>query len=203
MLTLSRSPNSSRLTDSSRRSAGLSSDSFNRDNALQFQFRVQNRSSAAQSNRSAVSSRNGVGRLLLLQGRNPVVRSISGNGTQATQGVLQMHNGGSWEFFSGGQFRFTPAGLGTVARTDLYPIVGNYRSTSTGGISFFGSRSSANLTSRNTAAVSGSIEVRNGAIVARVAQRTVLTNAAVINGTPFGNTIDRTVVLDMNMVRIA
>ncbi|QYO63906.1 hypothetical protein [Leptolyngbya sp. 7M] len=126
---------------------------------------------------------------------------VAGNGTSNVTGVRQMHNGGTWEFFNNGQFRFTPAGLGVVARTDLFPVVGNYRSTAS-GITFSGTRSSANLTSRNAVGISGTIAARNGAIGATVLQRTININAAVVNGTPFGNTIDRTVRIDMNMARI-
>lgn len=203
MLTVSKSSTLSQANTAPHQTAVLSSKIFDRDTTLR-QQKFQNRSSTVQQSGSFTTSRNTrqVSRVFVLQGRNAFAVKIDGNGTPSTTGVRQMHNGGAWEFFNNGQFRFTPAGLGVVARTDLFPIVGTYRSTNN-GIRFSGSRSSSNLTSRNAAAIGGNIVVRNGAIRASVIQRTVTINAAVVNGTPFGNTIDRTVKIDMNMVRIA
>lgn len=162
----------------------------------------QSSSAAPLQNQASLSSQRRVSRQFVFRGHSPRVLSISGNGTRSTQTVQQMHQGGAWEFFSNGAFRFTPAGLGTIARTDLFPIVGTYQQTRN-GISFAGSRSSSMLTSRNFASLQGNFFIRNGALQANVAQRTVLINAARINNTPFGNTIDRTVVLNVQMVRVA
>ena len=207
MLTLAKSSHSSQLTTSSlKKSAGFSSEVFNHGNTLSSKkSNFHNRSSAAEQNNSlnTISRRSRqVNLLAVLRGQTPVVTSIIGNGTRSTQTVQQMHNRGRWAFYSNGRFQFTPNGLGTIARTDLFPIVGNYNQTNN-SINFYGSRRSSNLTSRNLAEIKGTISVRNGRLQANFAQRTVTIMAAVVNGTSFGQTIDRTVVMRMNMVRIA
>lgn len=206
MQTLTYPSSTQQLSRASIRSiaSGLASENLNQTRSLQQpSFRLQNRSSAAQQNSFTTASANTrqVSRLLVLQGRNVSAVKVAGNGTSNVTSVRQMHSGGAWEFFSNGQFRFTPAGLGVVARTDLFPLVGTYRATAS-SITLSGSRSSANSTSRNSVAISGTIVARNGGLAATVFQRTVNINAAVVNGTSFGNTIDRTVRIDMNMVRI-
>lgn len=205
MLTFTHSSRTQQLNPASIRSAasGLASETLNQTRPLQQpSLRLQKRSSAAQPNSFSTASANTrVSRLLVLQGRNASAVKVAGNGTSTVTLVRQMHSGGSWEFFNNGQFRFTPAGLGVVARTDLFPVVGTYRATAS-SISLSGSRSSANSTSRNSVLISGTIVARNGRLTARILQRTVNVNAAVVNGTSFGSTIDRTVRIDMNMVRI-
>lgn len=205
MLTFTHSSRAQQLNPASIRSAaaGLSPETLHQTRSLQQpSFRLQNRSSAAQpTSFSNASANTRASRLLVLQGRNASAVKVAGNGTSSVTLVRQMHSGGSWEFFRNGQFRFTPAGLGVVARTDLFPVVGTYRATAS-SISLSGSRSSANSTSRNSVLISGTIAVRNGRLTARILQRTVNVNAAVVNGTSFGSTIDRTVRIDMNMVRI-
>ena len=153
-------------------------------------FRLGQRSSLLQE--STRAKRN-----FTLRGTNPVVTGVSGNGSTSTYNVEQMHNGGTWNFFRNGSFRFTPNGLGVFARTDLFPITGRYQGSNT--IRFTGSRSSSDLTSRNSATVTGRISLRSG--VASVSQRTVLIMSANINNTPFNQTIDRTVQLNLQMVR--
>lgn len=163
--------------------------------------RLQNRSSVTSEN-SMTSKAASITRLAVFQGRSPSVLQVTGNGTRNTTGIQQMHNGSAWEFFSNGAFRFTPAGLGTIARTDLFPIVGRYQQTNN-GLSFSGSRSSSMTTSRNFASVQGSFYRSGSGFRARVTQQTVLINAAVVNGTSFGSNTNRTVTLDMAIVRIA
>ena len=202
MLTVSKSSSLSQTASSLRQSAALSSRAFSHDNNLQ-QPHFQSRSSASKSTSFSGGAARQVNRLLVLQGRNAFAFKIGGNGTSSVTGVRQMHNGGAWEFFSNGQFRFTPAGLGVVARTDLFPIVGDYRSTNDRTI-FSGFRTSISSTSRNSAAIRGNIIVaRNGIIRATVIQRVVAINAVVVNGVSFRSAIDQTVRIDMNMVRIA
>ena len=201
MLTVSKSSSLSQTASSLRQSAALSSRAFSHDNNLQ-QPHFQSRSSASKSTSFSGGAARQVNRLLVLQGRNASAVKIGGNGTSSVTGVRQMHNGGAWEFFSNGRFRFTPAGLGVVARTDLFPIVGDYRSTN-GRTSFSGFRSSISSTSRNSATIRGNIVAQNGIIRATVIQRVVAINAVVVNGVSFRSAIDRTVRIDMNMVRIA
>lgn len=202
MITLTRSSHALNSAHSSvQRSANLPTEFFPGSSSLnQKTARLQNRSGTSANSITLSAAR--INRLFVFQGRSPSVLRVTGNGTRNTTGVQQMHNGGAWEFFSNGAFRFTPAGLGTVARTDLFPIVGRYQQ-SNGGLSFSGSRSSSTTTSRNFASVWGSFYRSGSGFRARVAQQTVSINAVVINGTSFGSTINRTVTLDMAMVRIA
>ena len=201
MLTVSKSSSLSQTASSLRQSAALSSRAFSHDNNLQ-QPHFQSRSSASKSTSFSGGAARQVNRLLVLQGRNAFAFKIGGNGTSSVTGVQQMHNGGAWEFFSNGRFRFTPAGLGVVARTDLFPIVGDYRSTNDRTI-FSGFRTSISSTSRNSATIRGNIVAQNGIIRATVIQRVVAINAVVVNGVSFRSAIDQTVRIDMNMVRIA
>lgn len=181
----------------SQRSAGLFS-SPSSIGSLSTSPRLGQRSSLASNTptRSATRVRSG----FVLRGLNPVVTGISGNGTTSTFNVQQMHNGGTWTFSRNGTFQFTPRGLGTFARTDLFPISGRYQINGS-NLRFSGSRSSSNLTSRNFAAIGGTISLRNG--IANIAQRTALIMAANVGGVGFGQNIDRTVGLRLRMVRVA
>lgn len=207
MLSFTHSSHSHQLSDTPTRAAasGLAAEQLSHIRSLQQPlFRLQNRSSAAQKNiafSSASANTRQVNRPLALQGRNVSAVKVAGNGTPVVTSVTQMHNGGAWNFFSNGRFRFTPAGLGVVARTDLFPVVGTYRSTAS-NITFSGTRRSADLTSRNAVEIRGTIVTRNGGFRATVFQRTVIIMASVVNGISFSNTIDRTVRINMNMVRI-
>lgn len=164
------------------------------------QPRLSQRSSVSQLGTERHSGQSRASWGFALRGFNPHVTGISGNGTSSTYTVQQMHNGGTWQFFRNGVFRFVPRGLGTFARTDLFPVTGNYRVNGS-ILRFSGSRTSSSLTSRNFASVSGQISLRSGQ--ADVTQRTVLNMTANINNTPFGQTIDRTVRLNLQMVRVA
>lgn len=204
MLTQTKPSDLSKLT-ASRQSKGFSSEVFNRSDTLSpTKLNFHSRSSAQRQSSLGTTSINtqSVRRLFALQGFNPTAVKIAGNGTPVTTTIRQMHQRGTWEFFSNNRFRFTPTGVGTIARSDLFPIVGSYQANSR-AISFSGSRSSSTSNSRNSASIQGSIFVQGNRFRASLNQRSVLTTVAVVNGTPFGNTIDRTVRVDMGMVRIA
>lgn len=192
MLTLS-SPKSNaseqlRHASTLRSAAGLTSQPLRRNSERQTQF--QGRASARNTR---------ISRLLVLQGRNVALTGSAGGSPQT---ILQIHNGGAWEFFNNGQFRFTPTGLGTLVSTGLYPVVGNYSATNA-GIQFAGSRSlTIGSTSRTTVTLRGNIFVQNGGIRASVLHQTTSSSAAVINNTPFSGGSNRTVTMSMNMVRI-
>jgi hypothetical protein len=153
-------------------------------------------------NRASSITRQATTLLAAFRSARPIVTGIRSNGTRSTQDVQAMHRGGIWEFFSNGQFRFTPSGLGTVTRTDLYPIVGNF-SQPGGSVDFSGSRGSSDLTSRNFAAISGNLFGNNGEVKANIVQRTVLIKASRVNGNNFGSTSDRSIALSMTMIRIS
>jgi hypothetical protein len=199
--TINRSDTLNTQQASLRKATGLQSGSLPQTSGLSAKStRFQNRSSSKQDD-SALSTRRTAQNALIaiFSGRSPRVTAITGNGTRSTQTVQAMHDGGRWDFFRNGQFRFTPRGLGTIARTDLFPIVGRFNVRGN-TLNFAGSRSSANLTSRNFASLQGQISLRTGA--ARVRQQTSIINAAVVNGTRFGSNTNRTVTLSMRMVRV-
>lgn len=160
--------------------------------------RFLNRSSAGQTLSTQRSAKNSL--LAIFQGRSPVVTGVGGNsGARSSARVQAMHNGGNWELYRNGAFRFTPRGLGTLARTDLFPIVGRF-SARNGVVSFSGTRRSGNLTSRNFATVRGAFSLRTGS--ARVVQQTSIANAAFVNGGRFGSNSNSVVALNLRMVRI-
>lgn len=136
-------------------------------------------------------------RNLTFRGTNPIVTGVSGNGSSSTFNLEQMHSDGTWNFFRNGSFQFTPNGLGVFDRADLFPVKGKYQGRNT--LKFSGSRTSRDLTSRNSVTITGRISLRTG--VANVSQRTVLIMSANINNTPFNQTIDRTVQFNLQMVR--
>lgn len=118
-----------------------------------------------------------VRRIGIFRGRNPLrIRSITGTGS-ATR-LRQSHVGGVWEFFNNGVFRFTPRGIGTIVRSDLFPVVGTYTSNRR-RISFQGQR-----TSRISIGISASVFIdgtfrlsRNNRVIARIVQSTVSSTA--------------------------
>jgi hypothetical protein len=183
-----------------RQAAGLQSGSLSQGSGLSVKpARFQNRSS--NQNNSLSSSRRTAKNTLLaiFSGRSPRVTGVGGSGARSAQRVQAMHNGGRWDFFRNGQFRFTPRGLGTLARTDLFPIVGRFNVR--GAIlNFSGTRSSGNLTSRNSSAIRGQFSLKTGA--ATVLQQTSMINAAVVNGGRFGSNSNSIVRLNMRMVRV-
>ncbi|PSB11224.1 hypothetical protein C7B61_11920 [filamentous cyanobacterium CCP1] len=183
-----------------RQAAGLQSGSLSQGSELSVKpARFQNRSS--NQNASLSSRRTAQNTLLaIFSGRSPRVTGVGGNsGARSAQRVQAMHNGGRWDFFRNGQFRFTPRGLGTLARTDLFPIVGRFNVR--GNIlNFSGTRSSGNLTSRNFSAIQGQLSLRSG--IANVRQQTSIINGAVINGSRFGSNSNSIVAMTMRMVRI-
>ena len=134
-----------------------------------------------------------------LRGTNPVVTGVSGS-TTSTYYARNMHNGGRWDFFRNGAFRFTPNGLGVYASSTLFPVTGRYRINGK-ILRFSGSRAANTLTSRTSVSIVGAISLRNGA--ARINQHSVSIMAANVNNTGFGQTVDRTVGLSLRMVRIA
>lgn len=182
-----------------RQAAGLQSGSLSQGSELsvkpaRFQNRSSNQNAPLSSRRTAKNTL-----LAIFSGRSPRVTGVGGSGARSAQRVQAMHDGGRWDFFRNGQFRFTPRGLGTLARTDLFPIVGRFNVR--GAIlNFSGTRSSNIPTSRGTASVQGQFSLRTGA--ATVTQQTTLINAAVVNGSRFGSNSNSIVRLDMRMVRV-
>lgn len=154
---------------------------------------------AGQSSRSSARNIRLVG---AFRARNPLrIRSIRGSGS-ATR-LRQSQVGGLWEFFSNRLFRFTPRGIGTVVRSDLFPVVGRYR-LSRGSITVSGQRqSSFGLGGGATVFVDGVFtRGRNGQIAARIVQSTTSSSAFVGIGGPISGGSSNTYDFTIRMARI-
>jgi hypothetical protein len=136
-------------------------------------------SSLSDAGSRAIVKASRVRRIGFFRGRNPLrISSISG--TASPTRLRQSHIGGVWEFFNNRLFRFTPRGIGTVVRSDLFPVVGTY-SSNRQQITFRGQRFSR--TSFGTGAgvfLDGTFNLsRNGRVTARIVQSTFSSSAFV------------------------
>ncbi|MEL6225027.1 MAG: hypothetical protein AAFR31_20540 [Cyanobacteria bacterium J06627_8] len=141
--------------------------------------RIQRRSSSTGLSSQATPQAARVRRIGLFRGRNPL-RIFSIRGTGSPTRLRQSHVGGVWEFFNNGLFRFTPRGIGTVVRSDFFPVVGRYASNRR-RISFRGQR-----LSQNSFGTGGGVFIngtftrsRNGRVTARIVQSTFSSSAFV------------------------
>jgi hypothetical protein len=101
---------------------------------------------------------------------------------QWRQNAIQRLAGAGWQFNPNGTFIFAPAN----SRTDLYPLRGTFQQQ--GNVATFQASGSANSgTSANQAQVSGRIDFSSGQPVMIIDWATGSINAAVVNGTSFGN----------------
>lgn len=149
--------------------------------------RIQSRASSTElSGASAKSSvqASRVRRIGLFRGRNPLqIFSLSGNASPTR--LQQSHVGGVWEFFNNGRFRFTPRGIGTVVRSDLFPVTGSY-SSNRRQVAFRGQRlTRSSLGTGAGVFINGNItRSRNGRVTARITQSSFSSSAFVGIGGP-------------------
>lgn len=200
--TISRSEHVSTFPSSMRQRSGFQASTLSKSSDLSAQsVRFQSRSSSNQLDLRSASrniAQNNI--IAIFRGRNPRVTQFAGSrGQQEAPRVQSMHRRGKWEFGRDGQFRFTPRGLGTIARTDLFPIVGRYKQQGN-TIRFSGSRSSGNLGSVTTSSIRGRFILGRGQ--ARIVQKTSRNIAAEFGGGTFGSNSNSIVYLNLRMVRI-
>jgi hypothetical protein len=200
--TISRADRASTFPSSMRQTSGFQPSPLSRSSDLSTRsVRFQHRSSANRFGLTPTPNAVWNNITAVFRGRNPRVTAVGGNrGIQSAAQVRSMHQPGTWEFSSNGQFRFTPRGLGIIARTDLFPIVGRY-SRQGNIIRFSGARSSANLVSINTSSIRGWFSLGTGG--ARVIQQTSRTAVSGFGAGTFGAGSNSIVSMNLRMVRVS
>lgn len=131
------------------------------------------------------------------------LRILSIQGVGSATRLRQSQIGGIWEFFSNRLFRFTPRGIGTIVRDDLFPVVGTYR-LSRNSIRISGQRSSSIGLGGGAAVFIDGIFARaqNGQVFARIIQSTTASSAFVGIGGPISGGSRNTYDFTIRMARI-